>query len=351
MVDYETDPGKIHPNPFGFKTDPKEAENALREYLGYMATFFKAEISAPGQVESAWQRFQDAHDRDGILRLAFSINHVLGVQRDLVAMDDCDGNHDLGRLGSIQVLLHIGLIEFVEGGGYQSQFDWALRKRKAGALPELRCSFSMLAPWRKTVPSRDIKKFLVALQEEYNAERGSGNSVVSALNEGLGEADQKALLGGWIFSEPYPLGTDHEPGTRKHLYCRKRLEDWKAGTKEERKTILPFPNPEPCSQSCSPATSKEVREFLPVLVKDHLYRMRNELVHAASAVFIAATPNKEFLAWAAKDGVPINLSVTAVDGYFVGGGKLVTYEATVTVSYLNAILSRCLWNRLRGVKP
>ena len=67
---------------------------------------------------------------------------------------------------------------------------------------------------------------------------------------------------------------------------------------------LPFPNAEPCSRFCKSATSDEVHDLFHVFVRGHLYRMRNETVHAASPVNIATTPNKEFLKWASKDGIP-----------------------------------------------
>jgi hypothetical protein len=45
--------------------------------LQRFARFFEAVAPEPGEIEAAWQRFQDANGSHGVLRLAFSISHVL----------------------------------------------------------------------------------------------------------------------------------------------------------------------------------------------------------------------------------------------------------------------------------
>src|SRR6267142_2373580 len=100
MEEYKPDLSKILVNPFAFKDDPKEAEAELGHYLTRIAQFFRAEIQGLGEVEAALNRYQGAKGRHGVLRLGSSIDHVSGVQRDLEAIDACDGKHYLGRLGS-----------------------------------------------------------------------------------------------------------------------------------------------------------------------------------------------------------------------------------------------------------
>jgi hypothetical protein len=151
MAEYEPDLTKIHPNPFGFKTNQTEARQTLGVYLRAMARFFETESPQPGEVEDVWQRYQDSHGDHGVLRLALSLQHVGGLERDFAAIHACGSNHDLGRLGSLQVLLYLGLIELVEGGGYVSQFRWGLRKLKEKALAPVPCGFPWYAPWRRSV--------------------------------------------------------------------------------------------------------------------------------------------------------------------------------------------------------
>src|SRR5207249_1773413 len=105
-------------------------------------------------------RYQDAYGAAGVLRLAFSISHVLGVQGVLQVIDEREQGHELGRFTGFQVLLHLGLVELVESGPYVSQFQWMFRRLRKQPTPTIPVSFPWYAPWRRTATVKDIRRFL-----------------------------------------------------------------------------------------------------------------------------------------------------------------------------------------------
>lgn len=330
MGEYPIDTRRIPNNPFSFKTDKQEADNTLRTELAIMSKFFESEISEEGQVEATWTHYQEANGPNAVFRVASAINHVLGVQSELAAIAKCQTSHEVSWFGSIVLLLHVGLIELIEGITHVNFAAWAIRRTEDDRplLPE-------------DATPEAVRKYLTVLRERYEEDHGTARRLARALEKGLSVDEKSRLLLAYTFSEPYQLGESRDPWNRMHLHCRARKKKWEEERQRDGKK-MGYPWAAYCTPFCSSPTVQEVQELLPKLAKNYLYVMRNQLVHAASAVMIAATPP--------KIEEPLGrFGYSLADVFFKDDQHLISYGVTLSVAEVAGLLRRCAWNRLRGV--
>lgn len=290
------DVSRIKSNPFAFKDTVAEADAALESQLRIVARFFENEIASEDGFYAAWNGYQGAKGDAAIVELVFSLDHVSRYRETVPSAE------------GILAVLHIGLLELVEGGGPPPPFpDWArgrLKRKEADA----------------TVP---ISDFLDEQGKLYREKYGATRCLERALRRGS-EADRLRLMKAFAFSKDYRLGT--APSRPRHLHCAAGEKDDLQAEKEGRRQR--FFVRKYCTRFCKPPTREELDKFFPKLVR-RLYAMRSALVHRASPVIIAAS---------GRDGVP----GTLIDALFMGS-HLVSYETTLTADELIAVFRRCIW--------
>lgn len=324
MDEFDPDPTLISSNPFAFKEVSQEATDALDNYLRRVARFFRDEITSPEDLYKAWNRYQNARGGPAVVAVGSSVTYVMGVRQELDAIAECDKRHYMGGFGKILVLLHIGLIEMVEGAGHVNFAVWAAKKTE-GDAPTLPASVS----------PEDVCRYLESLRVEYEENHGTARHLATALMEGLSVGEQAHLLMGYRFTRRYRLGESVDLRELEHLHCRARREKRGIG-----KSAIN------CHSRCHPPNAEEVKLYLPRLAKQYLYKMRNQLVHRASAVFITNDDHTSM----PENSMPAISSSSMLDAFFVDDEHLISYEVTLGTLELTAILRRCVWNRFRAVK-
>jgi hypothetical protein len=96
--------------------------------------FFQDEAASEEKVYDAWNGYQRRRGKAAIIQMAPSVEHVLGVTGVLQGIGVCREKHVLDRLEAIPALLHIGLLELVDGGSPPTFPAWALRGLRRGEL-------------------------------------------------------------------------------------------------------------------------------------------------------------------------------------------------------------------------
>jgi hypothetical protein len=335
MSIFKPDPSRIDENPFGFQ-EPHRAIANLQRSLESLVEFFKNEILAESSLYDAWNAYQKRRGNVSIVKFALALKHVMEVQQELAIVKACDRKHVAERLDRFVVLLHIGLIEMLEGGTSPSFRDWAIGSLDSPGFP---------LPTGST--AAEVRSYLVSLKGRYERDHGSARALREALKGGLSKAERRQLLRAWAFSKPVEFGTEY--GRPRHLHCREREEAAKKrqAEREERvrggqsePPVRRFrPEMEPvrdyCLDFCPDPTPGETERLLPRLA-NRLYEMRSMIIHSASAVMLA---RPDAVSGEAKSGG------TLFDCYFMRDGKMIMYEVTSYVGDLVAILRRCLWNR------
>lgn len=309
---WKPDASRVRSNPYSFKSDSAEATDALQKDLEFLAHYFEyPEVSA---FHEAVDRFIRSRSAPSFVRLAHSLRHVVGVKNEIDFIRRCSADHVVERLERLLVLLHIGLIELMERGGYLGFHDWMQRQ-----LKDERCSL----PTEASRPA--LKEYLRSMNARHVSEHGAAQALRDALKNGLRAEDQGRLLSAFAFSKKYRLGTRRpEP---RHLHCRARSERG-AWT-------------EPFCIRCAAPTTTEIDRFLPVLAGE-LYRMRNAFVHSASGLGMAAAVDKGVVGIGTR---------TFIDAYFVGENRIVSYTVTLDINELTTILKRCIWARFSTAGP
>lgn len=261
MPSLPTDPTKIDKNPFA-------DEAYLRRELERFSEFFDGIPKGADELHAGWNRFQKRHGDVAAMQMSLAID-TLTFLHDIHDRLRTSG-HD-GVCGLI-ILFHVALLELAERGQQQTG-------------------------------------------------RGATKAVIRAVKQGLPVQDKRALLAGFRFSEPYPLGQERRE--RRHLHC------WalKAAGKPVDTHCL----------SCRPPDDTDLDRFIGPLV-EHLYAMRSSFVHRAAWVWFARIPLE-------VKGLPAS-SGTMVDGYFNQRNEIITYEVALLLDDLVKILRRCIWNRL-----
>jgi len=328
VITSKLDPTKV-PNPFAYKDDPAEALRTLGQYLGTHVRFFESEITCEQDLYDGWARYFETHRGSATIAVAFSVSHVLGMREELRTIAECDRHHYVGSFGKILILLHVGLIELVEGGTHVDFAAWA-----SGRMEE---------QWGdvQKKSSRDLRKYMAGLKEEYDSKYGAARRLSDALTKGLNPGEQARLLLGYVFSAKYPLGEKSEPPwLRRHLHCRRRKEKW-----EKEHVGKDYPYTGVCSTNCPTPTAEEIALCMPRLAKRHLYVMRNQLVHRASPASMAYDDQS----YSPENSVPPDGNLS--DVFFVDDEHLVDYEVRLGTTEVTGILRRCIWNRFAGVTP
>lgn len=335
VSEFNPDVDKIDENPFGFQEPARAAAN-LRLSISFTAAFFKDEILAESRLYDAWNKYQQDRDNVAIVKFALSLRHVMGVQQELAIVKACEKTHVVERLERFVVLLHIGLIEMLEGGTSANFRDWAIGSLKNPDFP---------LPENCTAPK--VREYLQRIKQRYERDYGAARALREALRGGLNDQDKKQLLLAWTFSIPVAFGSEHE--RPRHLHCRerekaqeKRLEEIeKRKRRGEPEPPVPPYSPEMapvekyCLRYCTEPTQVEVEHLLPKLA-NRLYEMRSMIIHSASAVMFA---RPDAMSEEQKS------EGTLFDNYFLRDGKMVAYETTAYVADVIAVLRRCLWNR------
>ena len=335
MSEAKPDVSRIYDNPFGFQ-EPNCASENLVQSLASAAEFFKNEILAESRLYDAWNTYQKSRGNVAIVKFAFALKHVIEVQEELAIVKACEKKHVTERLERFIILLHVGLIEMLEGGTSGSFRDWAIGSLDGSGFP---------LPTGCTAV--EVRNYLLSLKETYERDHGAARALREALKGGLNEADRKRLLRAWAFSKPVAFRSEY--GRPRHLHCREREKAQKRrreAMEERKRRGQPEPAPPPytpemepvreyCLSYCPHPTLAETERLLPKLA-DRLYEMRSMIIHSASAVMFA---RPDAMSEEEKSGG------TLFDSYFMRDGRMVMYEVTTYVGDVIEIFRRCLWNR------
>src|SRR5262245_4598173 len=127
MSEFKPDLTRIKDNPFSFQGPERAGENLERSLIG-IARFFREEISDESRLYDAWNRYQGLHGNSAVVKFSTSLKHVMGIQDELVFIRKCEKKHVTERLERLIILLHIGLIELLEGGLSENFRQWVIRK-------------------------------------------------------------------------------------------------------------------------------------------------------------------------------------------------------------------------------
>lgn len=328
VIAFKPDPTKV-PNPFAYKDDSAEALHTLGEYLSTLTRFFESEITREQDLYDGWTRYFETNGGPATVAVAFSVSHVLGMREELKTIAVCDRRHDVGWFGKILILMHIGLIELVEGGTHVDFAAWA--------------SGQMEDQWAdvQKKSSRDLRKYMAGLKEEYDSKYGAARRLSDALTKGLHPGEQARLMMGYVFSGIYRLGEKGEdPWLRQHLHCRSRRKVW-----EKDHSGKDYPYAGVCGTTCPTPTAEEIALCMPRLAKRHLYVMRNQLVHRASPTIMAYDDQS----YSPENSVPPDGNLS--DVFFADDEHLVDYEVRLGTTEVTGILRRCIWNRFAGMTP
>ncbi len=291
-------------------TNPFADEAYLRREIERIGSVFKGIAKDADEVHEVWKRYQKRRGDTACVQLSLGIDtlRMLDViHQQLIERGD-DG------ITGLVILFHIALLEQVEQGQYLSFTDWLLGRLKDAEPP---------LPTGTTVAA--IKEYMLSREQEYESENGAAKAVIRALRQGLSSEDKRRLILGFRFRDPSPpsSATEMKDLGCVHVHCR----ELKAAGKYV----------DPGCLSCPPPRDADLDHYLGLLAR-RLYTMRSVLVHRAMWVWFARIP-------LIVDGLAVS-SGTMVDGYFDRDNRLVTYEVTLLVDDLVAILRRCIWNRL-----
>jgi hypothetical protein len=340
MTEFKLDLFRIDKNPFDFQ-EPERAAQNLERSLGSAAEFFKNQIIAEPTLYDAWNTYQRGRGNVAVVKFALALKHVMEVQEELAIVKACEKKHVAERLERFVILLHIGLIEMLEGGTSGNCREWAIGSLDLTEFP---------LPGGSS--AAEVRDYLLRLKELYERDYGAARALREALKGGLNEDDRRQLLHAWAFSTPVDFGTEY--GRPRHLHCleRARAQEGRRKACEERKRrgepeppLRYAPEMEPvreyCFSFCPDPTPTETERLLPKLA-NRLYEMRSMIVHSASAVMFArpdAMPEED------------RSRGTLFDSYFMRDGRMVMYEVTAYVADVIEILRRCLWSRFTGKQP
>jgi len=328
VITFTPDPTKV-PNPFAYKDDPAEALHTVGEYLDILARFFENEISREQDLYDGWTRYFETHRGPATIAVALAVSHVLGMREGLRSIAACDRHHYVGWFGKVLILMHIGLIELVEGGTHVDFAAWA-----SGRMEEQWADVQEKSPL-------DLRKYMAGLKEEYDSKYGSARRLSDALTKGLPPGEQARLLLGYVFSGIYRLGEQGEPPwLRRHLHCRSRRKQWE---KDHHGKDYPYAGV--CDINCPTPTAEEIAVCMPRLAKRHLYVMRNQLVHRASPAMMAVDDQSH----SPENSAPFDGNLS--DLFFVDDEHVVDYEVRRGTTEVTGILRRCIWNRFAGITP
>lgn len=316
IMDYDSvDLKAIRVNPYpANEAIPGLNQVSLREAVIWFSVFFSQEAQSDGDVYDAWNAYQARSGDAAMVRLAQSIEHTLGVVGVLEEIRSCRDGHIIDRLEPVPVLLHIGLLEQVEGGSPPGFPEWALGGISRGELDD----------------SLAVGEFIERYKEQYLDAYGAIRSLLRALEKGTTEQERRDLLTGYAFTESYAPG---KPRPREwHFHCKRREAENQAASKKST-LALPYEVADVCTRTCPEPSSDDVKQDFPNLVR-RLYEMRSLIVHSASPVTPAASG-----------------ASSAFLGRYDRRGKQIGYACFLDVADVIEIFRRALWRRISEQEP
>ncbi len=304
---------KIKRNPFRFQKPLKRANDSLQRNIRFLHEFFELEITAPKELYDAWNKFQERYGDTAIFQFTESLRTVRNLKTSLLPRDQREEKDRAETVSGVLVLLHIGLLEFVEAGEYRAFPDWLLGrlKREKGPLPE-------------HVDLKSFRKYLLRLKGDYETSHGAARSVIRALQAGLDGTEKTDLCMGFQFTKPYDLGSNCSEF--RHLHCWTRLQ--------RNRSVRPF-----CTSICKPPSTAERDPAIAELARK-LYNMRSAYVHRSTATRFM-TPDKTYDGW--------EYNGFTNDVYFDKSGKLISYTVSLRQEHLLRLFRSCLWNRIHAL--